>query len=165
MNTGQTIISVGALALLSMIILRINTTFLNTNSILYESKFNITAMSLATSIVEEATSKAFDENTDSTSASALSVLSSSLGKDAGEQYPYFDDFDDFDGFTIDTRGDSTFESAEFTITAHVYYVDPANPETKSYVPTWHKKIEVDVISPSMVDTIRFSQVYSYWYFR
>lgn len=165
MNTGQTIISAGALALLSMIILRINTTFLNTNSILYESKFNITAMSLATSIIEEATSKAFDEKTDSASVSNVLQLSKSLGKEAGEVYPYFDDFDDFDGYTISTKGDPTFESAEFTITAHVYYVDSSNPEVKSSVPTWNKKIDVDVVSPSMVDTIKFSQVYSYWYFR
>lgn len=165
MNTGQTIISVGALALLSMIILRINTTFLNTNSILYESKFNITAMSLATSIVEEATSKAFDANTDSTSVTSVSQLSTHLGKESGEEYPNFDDFDDFDGYTISTKGDPTFESAEFTITANVYYVNPSNPNSVSTTPTWHKKIDVSVVSPSMVDTIKFSQIYSYWYFR
>lgn len=165
MNTGQTIISVGALAILSLIVLRINTTFLNTNTILYESKFNITAMSLATSIVEEATSKAFDEKTDSNSVSLLTGLSAKLGKDTGEEYPYFDDFDDFDGYKIKTIGDSTFESAVFAIEAHVYYVKPTDPDTKSSVPTWHKRIDVDVTSPSMVDTIRFSQVYSYWFFR
>ncbi|GAB4140283.1 MAG: hypothetical protein Fur0015_10660 [Ignavibacteriales bacterium] len=165
MNTGQTIISVGALAILSLIVLRINTTFLSTNTILYESKFNITAMSLATSIVEEATSKAFDEKTDSNSVSSLSGLSSAIGKESGEVYPNFDDFDDFDGYTITTVGDSTFESAVFNIVAHVYYVDPSNPERKSSTPTWHKRIDVDVTSPSMMDTIQFSQVYSYWYFR
>jgi len=165
MNTGQTIISVGALAILSLIVLRINSTFLNTNTILYESKFDITAMSLATSIVEEATSKAFDEKTDSASVTSLSGLTSSLGKESGEAYPNFDDFDDFDGYTITTRGDSTFESAVFDIVAHVYYVDPDNPDRKSSVPTWHKRIDVDVTSPSMVDTVQFSQVYSYWFFR
>ena len=55
MNTGQMMLSIGALILLSTVVLRVNTSFLTTKQVMNESKFGVLAVSLAQSVIEEAT--------------------------------------------------------------------------------------------------------------
>ena len=97
MNTGQTMLTIGAMILLSMVLLRINNNFLNTNTVMMENKFGVLALSLATSYIEEATGKAFDAATVDQPVTALNDLTapSSLGHAGSEVYPNFNDFDDF----------------------------------------------------------------------
>lgn len=57
MNLGQSLLTIGALTLLSIMVLTINRNNLNTETILHESKFGILAVSLGTSILEEANGK------------------------------------------------------------------------------------------------------------
>lgn len=161
MNTGQMLITVGALTLLAVVILRVNTNFLNTNEVLMENKFGVLAVSIGTSVLEEAKGKAFDQNTDSAAVTSLSQLSS-LGPESGETDPLFNDFDDYNGLV---RVDSTMPSAPFRIECDVVYVNSNNPDGISASKTWHKKLTVTVTSDFMVDTIRLSSIYSYWYFR
>ncbi len=101
MNTGQMMITLGAMMLLGTIILKVNAGFLNTNNVLLDSKFGVLAVSIATSVIEEATGKAFDAKTDTNSVNNLTDLttSASLGHGPGEVYPYFNDFDDYNGLT------------------------------------------------------------------
>ncbi len=162
MNTGQTLITLGAMMLLSIVVLNVNNNFNNTSSYLMNSKFNILAISLATSIIEEATGLAFDSATNNNTVTSTSSLSS-IGPEAGETYTNFNDFDDFDGLV---KIDSTMPSAIFKIECEVDYINPANPNI-AITPTknWHKKINVLVTSQSMEDTIRMSSIYSYFYFR
>ena len=63
MNTGQSLFSIGALLLLSLTVLRVNNNILLTDEVLYDSKFGIIANSIATSIIEKATTKFFDAKT------------------------------------------------------------------------------------------------------
>lgn len=164
MNTGQMLITVAALALLSVVILRVNNGYLSTNSIMYESKFGVLAVSLATSMLEEASGKAFDEATVQNPTNDLSDLTSygSFGKDSYEAYPAFDDFDDYDGYS---RIDSTLPSARFNIDCSVYYINPTDPNGSTSSKTWHKKLTVKVSSPSMEDTVQMSTVFSYFFYR
>ncbi|MBT8378581.1 MAG: hypothetical protein KJN64_05080 [Ignavibacteria bacterium] len=164
MNTGQMIMSMGAMVLFSTVMLRVNTSNLLNEAIRDEAQYGVLATSIATSIIEQATSKSFDENSDSTSVSNLSelTLSSNLGPDAGEDYRTFDDFDDFDGFT---HRDSTMPSAVFDIVCSVNYVESSNIKSTTTNLTWHKKIDITVSSPFSQDTFRTSSIYSYWNFR
>ena len=169
MNTGQMMITLGALALLSLVILRVNNGFLNTSSILLDSKLGVLATSIATSMIEEATGKAFDLSTVSNSVESLTSLTapSSLGP-GSETYPNFDDFDDFNGLEII---DKSIPAAEFHVNCDVVYVSDTDLDGKSSIRTWTKKITVRVSSPSMYDyeenpdTVVMSALYSYWYFR
>ena len=161
MNTGQMLITTAALMLLSLVVLRVNNGFLSTNTVMMESKFGVLAVSLATSMIEEANGKAFDHNTDSNSVSSTSQLSS-IGPESGEVYPNFNDFDDFDNLV---KIDSTLPSAVFKISCDVNYGTGSNPEVSSGSKTWHKKITVFVTSESMTDTVKMSTIYSYFYFR
>ena len=167
MNTSQMMITIGALFLLSLVILRVTRGFLNTDEVLLDSKLGVMAVSVASSLLEEANGKAFDENTDSATVTSLSGLSSYLGPD-GEVYPHFNDIDDFNGLK---KIDNTIPAARFIDSIAVEYVSSANLDVPSASKTWNKKITVFVSSPSLLgpdgkpDTVKMSQVFSYWYFR
>ena len=167
MNTGQMLLTIGALLLLSAVMLRVNSNNFSTESVRDEAKFGVIATSIATSIIEQAKGLAFDANTDTNSVNTLSELTSvfNLGPDAGENLAdikTFNDFDDFDGYT---GIDSTLKSAIYEISCSVNYVSKSNLLGISSSPTWHKKISVTVSSPSMDDTLTEASIYSYWYFR
>ena len=162
MNTGQMILTIGAMILLSTIMLRVNTLNLDTDSVRAEAQFGVLATSIATSIIEEAKGLAFDEASVSSNVDNLNDLSPVLGKESGETRPDFDDFDDFNNYF---EVDSTMPSAVFDINCSVEYVDVPDVDIQSATKTWNKKITVMVSSKSMKDTIRISSIYSYWYFR
>ncbi|MCH7774269.1 MAG: hypothetical protein IH784_07665 [Bacteroidetes bacterium] len=164
MNTGQMFLTIGALVLLSTLMLRINTNNLQTDTIRAEAQYTVLATSIITSIMEKAKSLAFDATTDTNTVTTTSQLTpaSSLGPGGGETYDTFNDFDDFNGYT---KVDSTMPSAVFDIYCEVYYIQKSNLKDKYNSRTWHKKITVQVSSPFMQDTIKQSTIYSYWYFR
>lgn len=170
MNTGQSLLSLGAMTLVALIILQVNTGFVMTSSRLLDNKLSILAISLASSIIEEASGKAFDAKTVTDAVSTTSDLTSvsSLGHSYTESYPNFNDFDDYNGLKITS---SALSSAEFQIKSKVSYVNSNDPDKASSVPTWHKKISVYVTSKSLLDpngnqdTIMISSVFSYWHFR
>ncbi len=164
MNSGESLLSVGAMMLLAVMILRVNNTILTTNSVLLETKFGVLATSLATSIIEEATGKSFDQNTSSNSISNVNDLTapSGLGPGNSETYTTFNDVDDFNGYT---KVDSTLPSAIFYLSTKVEYVSPQNPDQPVNYKTWHKRITVTVTTPSSNDVFVLSSVVSYWFFR
>ena len=157
-------LTIGAMILLATLILRVNSNFSNNTSTVYNSKFGILATSFGNSVLEEASDKAFDEATKSNPISNVAFLTNknNLGPDSGESYPNFDDVDDYNGLI---KIDSTLPGAAFKAECTVEYVSPSNPDSKSVVSTWTKKISVVVTSTAMSDTIRLSQLYSYWVFR
>ena len=164
MNTGQMLLTIGAMILLSTIMLRVNTSNFNSDNIRAEAQYGVLATSIGTSIIEEAKGLAFDANTDTNTVNSLNDLTPAaiLGKESGETYATFNDFDDFNNFI---KVDSSMTSAVFHISCKVDYVDPTNINSSSFVNTWHKKITVRISSPSMRDTVQESSIYSYWYFR
>jgi len=129
MNTGQMMITLAALVLLTVVILRVNTSFLSTNTIVQQTKYGVMAVSLGTSIIEEASDKAFDKITKGCLNNQYQLITeaASLGPESGEVYPNFDDFDDFNGYTRNTANDATFLSANFTATVIVNYITPTTP--------------------------------------
>lgn len=178
MNTGQMMITMAAMILLSTVILSVNKNTLNTTIKMSESKYEILAVSLGTALIEEAFGKSFDENTafdpsKGTNNTAETVLDLSIEMKADKKErnrKLFDDFDDYNGYVDSTSNDSTLQSAQFTIASNVYYVDPS--KSKHLKPagyrTWHKKMDVFITSPFIndgKDTIKLSKVYSYYYFR
>ncbi len=170
MNTGQSLLSIGAMFLLSLTVLRVNNSILVTDTVMQDSKFGILATSLATSLIEKASKKAYDANTYDDAVTSKSELTSpvGLGPGSGEIAPDLcNDFDDFNGY-VDSV--TNLPSARFYLSAEVCYVDPNNPNGKLNTQSWHKKMTVTVTSPDIGneerrDTIRLSTIYSYWHFR
>ncbi len=166
MNTGQMIMSLGAMLLLSTIMLRVNTANLTNESIRDDAQYGVLATSIATSMIEEAHGKAFDEKSDTTSIFTLTQLSSVLGPEAGETGDTFDDFDDYNGFT---KRDSTMPSAIFDISCAVVYVETSNILGSTTNRTWNKKIILTITRPVSADSsvlaLKTESIFSYWHFR
>ncbi len=163
MNTGQMMLTIGAMVLLATLMLRINSSNLQTDTVRAEAQYGVLATSIITSIIEKAKSLAFDTKTDTNNVTDKNELThpSSLGPGFGETYDTFNDFDDFHGYT---KVDSSMPSAVFDIYCEVFYINPVNLNEHNSR-TWHKKITVQVSSKFMQDTIKQSSIYSYWYFR
>ena len=174
MNTGQSILTIGAMLLLSVLILRVNGSINSSGQYVSTSKIGLTAISLAQSRLEEIKSKAFDEKTVSNVQSSTSNLTSpaKLGPDAGESYPNFDDIDDYNGFTwtdtvqVDPNLPKSGSNVEyFNESCSVVYVPSTPPFSTSNTQTWNKMITVSVTHKMMTDTITISTIFSYWVFR
>jgi hypothetical protein len=167
MGLGQMMLSVLAMALLGGVLLMMNSTTLDSGSSVETTEYVIMANSIGISQMENALGKAFDEHTITNDISSPAALSSTLGKDGMETEATFDDFDDYNGFTKTIVGDSVFfRSATFFVRDSVDYVTiSGNTVVNSMSRTYHKRLRVWVSSPFMRDTLRFSTVYSYWYFR
>jgi len=173
MNTGQSMLAIGSMMLLTFLVLRFNSIQLTTAEAAYNAKFGIVATSLANSLIEEAKDKVFDEVVlDTTKAiNSANDFSSSLKSDAGEVYPNFDDFDDYNGATgngfyyLDTLSlinPQTGKATKFEIRSTVVYVKDTNPEVKSVSKEYHKKLTVAVYSTALVDTLKLSTIFSFW---
>jgi hypothetical protein len=168
MGLGQTLLGVGALVLLGTAILMMNNTTLDSGTAIEATEYMIMATSLGISQIESASGKAFDENTVGSDVNATSSLSINLGPDGTEvSEASFDDYDDYNGLLKPVNGDTVnFRSANFVIRDSVDYVTiTSNAVAKSLARTYHKRLRVWVSSPSMKDTLMFSSVYSYWFFR
>jgi hypothetical protein len=157
-----------ALGLLGTVILMMNTSTLDSGTSVETSEFVIMGTSLGISQLEKASGKAFDEKTVTSDINSVTDLSSDLKPDGGETTEaLFDDFDDYNGFIKAVNGDTlNFRSANFLVRDSVDYVTiSGNTIVSSGSRTYHKRLRVWVSSPSMRDTLVFSSVYSYWFFR
>ncbi|MFA6598466.1 MAG: hypothetical protein WCS69_12130 [Ignavibacteriaceae bacterium] len=165
MNTGQTMLTLLAMMMLTLLSVRMNSALLQTQDTMQNSKFGLAAISLATSVIENANKLSFDEATTEDPATSTSDLTriSNLGKDTGETIPsQFDDFDDYNNYQYD---ETTLASAAYHISCKISYVNPLTPDVDASSPTFNKKLTVSVSSVSMQDTIKISTIFSYWYFR
>jgi hypothetical protein len=184
MGSGQMLLAVAAMSLLSLIILSANSNLLENEQVVMDSEFSIAAISLSTSLIEEAQGKVFDEASVDSGLNATTQLTptSYLGKDALEYYHTsdstksdYDDLDDFNGFFIeyvhDTtkamiatyRGDARGFRADYFVRAKVEYVNVSGSAvTPTTNQTWHKRMTVTVTSPSSRDTLAFPTIISYW---
>jgi len=173
MGTGQTLLTILALALLGSLFLTNNRNTLDQRQAIESAEWEIVASSLATSIVEKATSLSFDQNTVSGDVSSPTQLSATLGPEGTEgstpgSDARFNDVDDYNGFLKTVSGDTlALPTANFYIHARVQYVTitGGNAIDTSSLRTYHKRLTVWVTSPSMSDTVSYQTVYSYWYFR
>lgn len=171
MSTLQTILSLGALLLLSLIITRMNSTSGATEDVLYNTGYGLLATSLSTSIIEDAARKSFDCASDTAIVSDVSSFTDydKLGCETGEDPNDINTFNDVDDFNGYAAADSSMPSAVFNIRCNVCYVNESNPDLKVNSKTWHKKITVYVTSkymhgaltPEDTDTIKVSSIFSY----
>jgi hypothetical protein len=175
MNTGQMMLTALAVVLLGVTVISVNRSSLQNGTILEQTQIGVYGISLASSIIEEASGKPFDEKTVDDAVSLPSQLSSTLGPEGTEkQTPdttkFFDDFDDYNGLKmkVGVAGVDTF-----TIRDTVYYINDTDPNVRVTGPTWFKRMDVRVYGSGVSDTarrkygiatgdtIKMSYIYSY----
>jgi hypothetical protein len=196
MGTGQTMMTIMAMMLMGRLIVMVNENNANMGEAVKMSEYRITATSLASSYLEDAIGKEFDEKTlppaDPPTVTATTCTApGSLGPDAGEVYPNFDDFDDYNGLDrLDTLRDISGKiiTAIYHVRGSVTYVKISGnavvPEPAT--PTYSKQLTITITSPSVLkdnfsyalnapsgrtytaniqDTLVFRTVFSYWRLR
>lgn len=161
MNTGQTLMVIGGIFLLTLFILTVYQTSTARLTITYLNEATITATGIAQSMIDEIQMKAFDEKTTTSGVSSTDSLTAvgSLGPETGETLStLFDDVDDYNNYT---RSDSLSRMGRFNTKVQVYYVQKMTPETKSLSKTFTKRIDVFVTNFSLTDTLKLYHIVSY----
>jgi hypothetical protein len=168
-NTGQMLLVLGALVLFSLMLPSMNRTILYNDRTLLSTNAELTGMSLAQKILDEAGTKAFDVVCITSHPTNPSQLTSpgSLGPAGGETYPNFNDLDDFHGVTI--LDSVTLPSVLFIITGQVTYADPNDPTQDVTYETFLKRLRVTVTGPYLVNPasgdstqIALEQIFAYY---
>ncbi|HUX59899.1 MAG: hypothetical protein ACYC49_10570 [Ignavibacteriaceae bacterium] len=159
MSNVQSMLAIGAMIILSFISLSFNSAVLNTSTIDFQNKVSLTAISLADNMLEEIKSKSFDQATLQFPTNNLASLTppSSLGPEAGEVYPNFNDVDDYNGF-IDTVAAPYFET--YYLSCKVEYVSGNSPDVVSSVQTFDKRVTVTVTSPYLKNNISIAEIFT-----
>jgi len=181
MSTGQTLLSIGALILLSQILVTFYRLSAETGQTLDNAQGGITALTLATSYMELANRLEFDDITRSdtiyTGTGGLTLLTppNLLGREPGEfsmkdhgrdaMYA-FNDIDDFNRDTLDEIQVGG-RNVNFQSAFRVVYVDMSAPMDSATTQTPMKRIDMVIwrTFPSSGDTLRASMFVGYWKFR
>jgi len=165
MNTGQTLITIAALALVVLTVLNFSKSSLNTQDNLIYNKEYILTTTAAQSLLEEISNKAFDEKIiNGAIITNASNFTSALAPESGESYPNFDDIDDFNNFS---KKDSIPDLGVFNFKVNINYVNDDLVYSASN--TYHKAVNIKVTNKNLknpftgiVDTISISTVFSQW---
>ncbi len=177
MGTGQMMLTVLAVFLLTTIILSMNRTYVDNTETIVRTKSNLVSISFATSQIQKAGRLAFDDFTKVTNDTIVGPLvfdsssfSAQLRPETGEtanKDSLFNDIDDYNGYTYN---DTTQTGDVYYILTKVNYVSPNNPYGDTTAgKQWAKRVTVrvwpKVAGNLKPDTITLMQVFSYWRWR
>jgi hypothetical protein len=160
MNNIQSLLSIGAIALFSLISIRFNSSVLENMTVEVENKVYLTAFSLADDLIEEIKQKAFDEETvDFRSISPEELTSpNELEPESGENN--VTDYDDIDDYNGHEKEISLPHAEGFTVNSQVYYVTENNFNQVSTVQTFFKRVNVSVSSDYLRTPITISFIFT-----
>jgi len=174
MNTGQTLLTIGAFIFLTTIMLNFYRLVADTGDTIATGQDGILATTIASSYMELVQGMAFDNVTDSsnvalTNPNALtspSMLRAEAGEDSLRDFNDFDDFSNRD-FVKQANGTNRRYQTHFD----VYYVNPANMNQKSSTQTYVKRMDMKTwrvfpvaASAIEIDTVRNTLVMGYFHF-
>lgn len=176
-GTGQSILTIGALMLISVLVMNFYRTSNDISTSLDFSRFHLEGLSVLTSHIEQLSQYFFDEaSTDITSEKTLAdfTLPANFGWDADDS-TIVDDIDDLHGVTVVDTGIS---GVIYHVDYNVEYVTlSAGAIINSNVRQYHKRVTIsvsDAFNPPMIytmngnvrmrDTLAISTVVSYWFY-
>lgn len=159
MSSNQSLFSLGALLIFSLITLRFNSSVLENSRVEIENKVYLTAFSLGDDMIEEIKQKAFDATTIDFPTTDPSTLTApgALGHSGSEVYPNYNDIDDYHNYT---KTVSAPHAENYQVDCTVYYVDGNNPDQHVYTQTFYKKLTVTVTSPYMSHPVILSFIFT-----
>ena len=172
MNTGQTILTIGAFVLLTTILQGLYNALGNVGSDISSGQDGILATTIATSYCESVNRLAFDQITDTSDVALTTplLLSYPCGPEAGEDsIADFNDFDDLNGYSEVKVAGGSGRSYQTTFT--VSYVDEADLSTIVPLRTYLKRLDMKTwriappaLSDEIIDTLTTSVVMGYFHF-
>jgi hypothetical protein len=170
---GNYLMAFGALIIFSVFSLITNKSLINNKKVAMESSYIITATSLAQSVIEEAKTKAFDENTILGSISLKNSLSpyplgpnsesvpspDTLINNSFKSMSIFDDVDDYNNYY---RIVNSPLSGKNYINVRVYYADSTAPYDSISGKSWNKKMTVTITNPFISIPVVQYYIFSYY---
>jgi hypothetical protein len=175
MNTGQTMLTIAALAMLSIITMRYYASVGYSGRSLAMSNTGLTSTTVATSLIERAQNTPFDAKGDTAYKPLkypnLLTRWDSLGPDSYNETLSIDslnDFDDFNGFTYEYA--PGWMSEKYKAKFSVYYIDTNDIATRVNKRTFLKRMDIKVwrsypahdTTEGGLDTVRMSTIYGYF---
>ncbi len=157
MNSGQSMLVLGATILFALISLRFNTAILQDTTLQIQNKVNLTAFSLADDLIEEIKEKAFDQKTVDFQAIAVDQLTAAyaLGHGGSESWPNFNDIDDYNGYS---KSVDLPHAEGYTVSTNVMYVDSEGSVLSTQ--SFYKKVTVTVASKYLNNPVTMSYIFS-----
>jgi hypothetical protein len=165
MGKGETLITMGAVIMLSITAINVNKSFTENNDFFNQTKFGLESIALANSVIEEASQLPFDEESwDTTKVEKVPTDFTDinyLGTDFGEKdIATFDDFDDFHNYA---KIETTMQNV-YKISCLVNYIHPNYPDSTIGSRSYFKKLTVSVVNQLNSDSLALSYVHGFWYF-
>jgi len=173
MHTGQMLTVLGALALLSLVSLSVNTMIVGKTTMMLDAEAQLNAVSIAQTMIDEIMTKTYDAATaaskvyNATDFTAPGGLGCSGTENSAvpqpDKFPYksvpgYNDVDDYHKYT---RIAFTPRMGNFTVVDSVFYVLEENPNKPSSTQTFFKKVVVTVRHPNMTSPLQLSDVAVY----
>ena len=160
MNTGQAMMVIAAMMLLSTFALTVNNTLALSSSTGLEMEASLDALSYGHSLVDEILQKNFDEAVIGTRIFNTSDLTTTLARESGETFTLpessgsdvfqsrttYDDVDDYNGYQRIVQNPRL---DNFTLTVQVHYASEDSPFPTTGSKTFCKTIQVIVTNPYM----------------
>ena len=177
LHTGQTILTLAALVLLSTIVFNFNKALSSSDVALAQNRYRLEALSILNSHIEQASQHYFDEaSNDTVTAKLLTdfVTPGNLGLD-GNDAGVIDDFDDYHNLAIvDTGRSGVIYQLRFLVD---YVRIQGNAIQTSGSREYHKRMTVMIMdnypdpliyhvgdAGKIRDTLRVEFVHSYWFY-
>lgn len=160
MNDGQLITLLGAIVLLSILVLNVNRTILSATDHKLQAETIIASTSVGQQVIDLISSKNFDESaiTEDVTDVTSFTHAASLGPEYGENYNTYDDIDDYHNYGGII---ATPRMGNCTVKVAVNYVNQDQPDIVSAVQTYTKRVEVKVYNVILPDTLRLYYYSSY----
>ena len=168
MNSGQSVLTIGAFVVLSTMTLNVNMMLTGTGSTGLEMEATLDAVSIAQSMLDEVLTKEFDKKT-TAGARAFSpndlTMTDAFGPDGTSQtitgldssscsifqsQAKFDDVDDYNGY-LRKAWNSRF--GWFDVSVRIDYVNEDSPNILQSERSFYKRVSVKVNHPNLVKDI------------
>lgn len=159
MGQRELLLLLGAITVFGTAALNVKRFTVDQNEAMLQRQFEIYAVALAQSFIEEAKVKKFDANATDPSSPDLNDFTNppALGPEMGENYANFNDVDDYDGFS---KIDST-SLGEFSVALQTGYVQEANPGVVVNTRTFYKKMTVTVTHGFLKAPVTLTYIFGY----
>ncbi|MBE0557878.1 MAG: hypothetical protein IH628_11655 [Proteobacteria bacterium] len=171
MNLGQTMLSAGALVLLTILVINAHRLVVQSGDAAVSAEAAQVGIDLAQSLLDEIQTKKFDQFADTSGSQAVSEFTApaSLGPGAGESFTLpdtiiyksigkYNDVDDYHGYT---RNTAVGQFAGYQLSVTVVYVDDDDPDVVVATRTYTKRVQVTVINSKYFKNMTFAAVVSY----
>ena len=164
MGNIQSMLTIGAIALFSLISIRFNSSVLENMTVEVENKAYLTAFSLADDLMEEIKQKAFDDQTvvfrsinpwELTPRNQFAPESVDSGETSDPST--WDDIDDYNEYS---RPVSLPHFESYVVSCSVEYVIKNNVNLESLTQTFFKRVRVTVSSDYMRNPVTLSFIFT-----